>query len=157
MGRRNALAKEIKQAKPFSSVAEEAGLNIMKTAAFLEQSVERALKPHGISATQYNALRILRGAGPAGLSCQEAASRMIRPEPDLTRLFDRIEARGLMLRERSEEDRRIVLVRITAQGKSLLASVDGVMETLAQQLLGPLGKRKLQRIIDACEEVRNPD
>ncbi len=128
----------------------------MKTAAFLEQAVGQALKPHGISATQYNALRILRGAGPKGVSCQEVASRMIRPEPDLTRLFDRIEARGLIRRARSEEDRRVVRVRIAPAGMKLLALLDDVMDGFARKLLGRLGRKKLQALIDLCAETRNP-
>src|SRR5579863_2705805 len=103
------LADEIKQSRPFPSLEVEAALNLQRTAAIIEQATESTLKPHGISATQYNALRILQGAGSKGLSCQEVGARMIRPDADLTRLFDRLEARGLIRRARSTQDRRVVV------------------------------------------------
>src|SRR5437899_2723721 len=140
----NKLAREIKQTKPFASLEEEAALNLQRTAAVLEQAFEGTLKSHGISATQYNALRILRGAGEKGLPCQEVGSRMIRLEPDLTRLFDRLEARGFLMRARAEDDRRVVLVRIAPAGAKLLGSLDGVVRELLKKLLGRLGERKLR-------------
>jgi DNA-binding MarR family transcriptional regulator len=147
------LADEIKQTKPFGSLEGEAALNVQRTAAVLEQAFEAALKPHGISATQYNALRILRGAGPKGLSCQEVGARMIRLDPDLTRLFDRLEARGFLTRARGEEDRRVVQVRIAPAGTKLLASLDALEEPLKKGL-GRLGEKKLRQLIDLCEEAR---
>ena len=116
--------------------------------------MEETLRPHGISATQYNALRILRGAGPKGLSCQEVGARMIRLEPDLTRLFDRLESRGFITRSRSREDRRVVVVRIAPPGTTLLSSLDpGVADQLKKRL-GPLGEKRLRRLIDLCEDLR---
>lgn len=148
------LARELKQAKPFGSLEQEASLNVMRTAAVIEQATEAALKPHGISATQYNALRILRGAGPAGLSCQEVGARMVRLESDLTRLFDRMQARKLITRARSADDRRVVVVRIAPAGKKLLAALDDVVAGLGKRLLGRLGERKLRLLIDLAEEAR---
>lgn len=148
------LARELRQARPFASSAEEACLNIMRTAAVIEQATEATLKPHGISATQYNALRILRGAGPAGLSCQEVGARMLRLEPDLTRLFDRMQARRLITRARSTNDRRVVVVRIAPSGTRLLSELDEVVAGLGKRLLGRLGARKLRRLIDLTEEAR---
>jgi len=148
------LARELKQAKPFRSLEQEASLNIMRTAAVIEQATEAALKPHGISATQYNALRILRGAGLAGLSCQEVGARMVRLESDLTRLFDRMEARKLITRARSADDRRVVMVRIAPAGKKLLASLDDVVAGLGKRLLGRLGERKLRLLIALAEQAR---
>ncbi len=153
MGRK--LADEIKQAKPFNSLEQEAYLNLQRTAAVLEQALEETLRPHGISATQYNALRILRGAGAKGLSCQEVGSRMIRLEPDLTRLFDRLESRKLISRARSEEDRRVVFVRIAPSGSKVLASLDEVVEGLHQKVLGPLGEKRLRLLVELSEEVRS--
>ena len=149
------LADEIKQAKPFNSLEQEAYLNLQRTAAVLEQALEEALRPHGISATQYNALRILRGAGAKGLSCQEVGARMIRVEPDLTRLFDRLESRKLISRARSEEDRRVVFVRIAPAGSEALASLDDVVEALHRKVFGPLGKKKLRHLVELSEEVRS--
>lgn len=146
---------DLKPTKPFRSLEQEAFLTLLRTAAVLEQALEAVLRPQGISATQYNALRILRGAGPKGLSCQEVGARMIRLEPDLTRLFDRLEAKGLIGRARSAEDRRVVVVRIAPAGTKLLASLDVVVEALHRKVLGPLGERKLQALIGLSEEVRN--
>src|SRR5262245_60916712 len=95
------LAAEIKQTKPFASLEAEAILNLHRTASILMQVEAEALKPHGLSLTQYNALRILRGAGSAGLACQEIAERMIARDPDITRLLDRLEKRKLIARARS--------------------------------------------------------
>jgi DNA-binding MarR family transcriptional regulator len=148
------LAQDIKQTKPFASLEEEAALNMQRTSALLEQAFEAALKPHGISATQYNALRILRGAGPKGLSCQEVGARMIRLDPDLTRLFDRLEARGFISRTRGEEDRRVVQVRIAPDGTKLLGSLQ-VLEELLKNGLARMGEQKLRKLIDLCEEARS--
>ena len=149
------LASEIKQTKPWSSLEEEVALNVQRTAAVLEQALEETLKPHGITATQYNALRIIRGSGNRGISCQEAGTRMIRTEPDLTRLFDRLEARGMVVRSRSAKDRRLVLVCLSPAGIKLLASLDGVVTELHQRTLGPMGDRKLRQLRDLSEEARN--
>lgn len=149
------LAEEIRQAKPFRSLEQEAYLNLQRTAAVLEQAFEEALRPHGISATQYNALRILRGAGTAGLSCQEVGARMIRLDPDLTRLFDRLEDRGLVRRARSIEDRRVVFVRITPTGLRLLGPLDDVVDALHGKTIGGLGEKKLRLLVELSEEIRN--
>src|SRR5258706_10502781 len=131
------VADEIKQTKPFGSLEGEAALNVQRTAAVLEQAFEAALKPHGISATQYNALRILRGAGTKGLSCQEVGARMIRLDPDLTRLFDRLEARGFLSRARGEEDRRVFHGPIPPPGTKLLAPLAPLQLALMQELCLP--------------------
>ena len=149
------LAKEIKQTKPFSSPAEEAILNIQRTAAVLTQMIAEALKPHGISETQYNALRILRGAGSEGLACQEIGARMITTDPDITRLLDRLEARRLLTRARSTEDRRVVVSRITAEGLRLLASLDQELKELPRRTLGHLGDKRLRVLIGLLERARS--
>lgn len=148
------LAKEIKQTKPFSSPAEEAILNIHRTAAVMAQLFAETLKPHGLTEVQYNALRILRGAGKAGLSCQEIAERMITRDPDVTRLIDRLATRSLVERSRSEQDRRVVVTRITAAGLKMMSAIDQEARTLPQQALGHLGEKKLETLIDLLEEAR---
>jgi len=152
------LAKEIKQTKPFSSAAEEAILNIQRTASLLAQSFAETLKPHGLSETQYNALRILRGAGAAGLACQEIAERMITRDPDITRLLDRLEARKLIERARSKEDRRVVVTRITSEGLRLLTALDTEARDLPRRTLGHLGEKRLRILIGLLERARSaPD
>src|SRR6188508_66004 len=112
---RNALQAELKQNKPFKSLQEEAMLSITRTAAVLEHGVAQALRPHEITPTQYNVLRILRGAGAEGLCRQEVGERLVRRVPDVTRLLDRMEELGLVGRVRGGEDRRYVTARITRQ------------------------------------------
>jgi DNA-binding MarR family transcriptional regulator len=151
------LLREIRQSKAFSSVEEEAVLNVQRTAAVLDEALVEALRPRDLSATQYNALRILRGAGLRGLSCQEIAQRMIRRDPDVTRLLDRLEKRGLIERRRSEEDRRVIVTRIREGGLRLLAALDPGVRRLPGRLLGHLGPRRLRTLVALLEEARHPE
>jgi len=107
------LQQELKQTRPFKSSLEEAFVGLQRTAALLEHALETALKPSGVTATQYNVLRILRGAGPQGLCRHEVGDRMVRRVPDVTRLLDRLEDMGLITRTRGGEDRRFVSTTIT--------------------------------------------
>ena len=148
------LVREIRQTKPFSSPEEEAVLNLHRTAALLEQASAEALRPHDLTGTQYNALRILRGAGEGGLPCGEIAGRMVRRDPDITRLLDRLEERGLVLRARDAGDRRVVTSRITPAGLALLAVLDGEVAALPRRLLGHLGRRRVALLIELLERAR---
>src|SRR5438132_14365033 len=107
------IQAEIKQAKPFSSLEEEALLSLQRTADQLQWHASELLQPYGISPTQYNALRILRGAKDEGRSCSEIAARMINRDPDITRLIDRLERRGLGPRPPEEQDRRVGMPAIS--------------------------------------------
>lgn len=148
------LAREIKQAKPFESLEQEAFLNVLKTAAILEEADSGGLKKKRLSPTQYNALRILRGAGPKGLACQDIAERMIKRDPDITRLLDRLVGQGLVVRDRSKEDRRVVITRISENGLKLLASLDPIGRQVSKRALGHLGKKRLELLIELLEEAR---
>jgi DNA-binding MarR family transcriptional regulator len=148
------LAGEIRQAKPFGSVEEEALLNLMRTASVLGGAEADALKPYELSLPQYNILRILRGAGPQGLACQEIAERMIARDPDVTRLLDRLETRALIQRARSSEDRRVVVTKIAEAGLKLLASIDTELRDLPKKLLGRLGEKRLRVLIGLLERAR---
>jgi DNA-binding MarR family transcriptional regulator len=150
------LSQEIKQTKPFGSLAEEAVLNIHRTASLMAMLFAETLKPFGITETQYNILRILRGAGREGLSCQEIGARMVTREPDLTRLFDRLEKRKLISRARSPEDRRVVLSKITDHGLELLTDLDPAARKLPKQILGHLSDAELRTFIDLLERARIP-
>ena len=118
------LQDELKQNKPWCCLEEEATLNISRTAAVLEHALVQALKPFDITPTQYNVLRILRGAGPDGLCRNEVGERLVRRVPDVTRLLDRMEETGLLARVRDGEDRRYVTARISPQGLALLERLD---------------------------------
>jgi DNA-binding MarR family transcriptional regulator len=148
------LRDEIKQSRPFASLEQEAHLSIGRTWAALEHGVAEALKPYGITPTQYNVLRILRGAGEAGLCRHEVRERMIAQVPDVTRLLDRLEAAGLIRRERSTADRRYVTTRITEAGLGLVGELDRPMVEIHQRHLGHLGVEDLGRLIELLGRVR---
>jgi len=148
------LQAEIAQSKPFESIEAEAFLNLAKTADVLQQSLEDVLKPYGISHTQYNVLRILRGAGPAGLSCREIAERMISHDPDVTRLLDRMEKAGHVTRDRATTDRRVVLTHITPAGLKLIDQLDQPMQAALRKNLGHVDKKRLATLIDVLELIR---
>lgn len=150
------LQSEIKQTKPFRLIEEEAALNLWKTADALEQAMAGMLKPFGLSATQYNVLRILRGAAKDGLACGEIAGRMISRDPDITRLVDRLEARGLVTRSRDTKDRRVVTTRISDGGLKLLKDLDSPMDNVLRGRLAHLGQACLRQLIDLLEAAREP-
>lgn len=140
------LKSEIKATAPFSGPEEEASLNILRTAALLEHAVAERLKPHGLTPTQYNVLRILRGAGDQGLCGNEVRERMLTPVPDTTRLLDRLEEAGLVDRVRDRADRRFVTARITSTGREKLAALDGPVSEMHEQLLGHMDEVELHRL-----------
>jgi len=140
------LKTEIKQTKPFGSLEQEAQLNIERTAAVLGHAFAEALKPYDITPTQYNALRILRGAGKDGLCRNEVRERLIAQVPDVTRLLDRLEEIGLIERERSSADRRLVTTRITAEGLALLRKLDQPIADVHKRHLGHMTERQLRTL-----------
>ena len=149
------LKTELKQTKPFRSLEQEAHLSIQRTSAELEHGFETIVKPYGVTATQYNVLRILRGAEPAGLCRNEIGSRMLRRVPDVTRLLDRLEDVRLIVRERGDEDRRYVTTRITASGLELLATLDPVVDRFHAARLRHLDEAGLRSLIDMLGRVRD--
>jgi DNA-binding MarR family transcriptional regulator len=150
------LQEEIRQRRPFRSAEEEAMLSIARTAAVLEHAAGEMLKPYGLTPTQYNALRILRGAGEAGLCRNEIRDRLISRVPDASRLLDRLEETGLVSRGREGGDRRYVTSRITPAGLELLTRLDPEVDAMNRRLLGHLGPGRLRSLIDLLEAVRHP-
>jgi DNA-binding MarR family transcriptional regulator len=151
------LRAEIKQTKPFGSLEQEALLSIQRTAAILEHRFADALKPYGITSTQYNVLRILRGAGKMGLCRNEVRDRLVAQVPDVTRLLDRLEESSLIERERSTSDRRLVATRITAKGLELLKSLDAPVLAMHKEQLGHLSAKQLTALTELLALVRAPD
>jgi MarR family transcriptional regulator, organic hydroperoxide resistance regulator len=149
------LQTEIKQEKPFESLEQEALLNILRTADAVLQRIATVLKPYKLSHSQYNVLRILRGAGDEGLACREIAARMITRDPDITRLLDRLEARGLVSRTRHEKDRRVVMVRITSEALRVLAQLDALIEEVGRRQLKHIGAQRLRTLISFLELARD--
>ncbi len=149
------LKDEIKQNKPFGSLEQEVFLNLQRTADALSRRVSAALKPLGLSPTQFNVLRILRGAGAEGLPCGEIGERMVTRDPDITRLLDRMEKRGLIERCRQSNDRRVITARISKDGLRVLAEFDARDSKLELQMLGHMDERKLKVLCELLEEARN--
>lgn len=150
MGR---LQKEIKQTKPFGSPEEEAFLSLQRVADQLMRAVTEVLKPAALSPVQYNVLRILRGAGAAGLACREIGDRMVTRDPDVTRLLDRLEERNLLARTRDSRDRRVIVTRITPEGKDALKRLDAVVAEVPRRMLGHLGAVRIKELVRTMELV----
>jgi DNA-binding MarR family transcriptional regulator len=134
----------------------EVFVSLLRAADVLARGAETLLKSYGLSPTQYNILRILRGAGDTGLGCSEVGSRLISRDPDITRLFDRMESRGLISRAREAHDRRVVKTRITEEGLRLLAELDTPVRQTHRKQLGHIPERQLRQLAALLERVREP-
>lgn len=148
------MQEEIKQTRPFSGPAEEALVSVMRTAALLDHAMGEVLKPYGLTVTQYNVLRILRGAGEEGLCGREVGERLVSQVPDVPRLLDRMAGMGLISRNRDEKDRRHVLARLTAGGSALLDDVTPSLKGIADSRFVRLGGPALQALVESLAEVR---
>jgi DNA-binding MarR family transcriptional regulator len=148
------IQSEIKQRKPFTCREEELTLNIMRTADQLQRRMGELLKTAELSATQYNVLRILRGAGNEGLACGEISDRMVTRDPDITRLLDRLEKRSLVTRSREKEDRRVVTARITQAGLDLLKKLDEPVVQAHRAQLGHMDPKQQEALIRLLETAR---
>ena len=141
--------------KPRAACPEESAfLDLLRTTDLLSRGPAQVLKAEDLSATQYNVLRILRGA-PEGLPCGEIARRMITRDPDITRLLDRLEKRGLISRSREVRDRRTVITTIMAGGLKLLAHLDEPVREAHRNLLGHLGRERLQVLTELLRDARS--
>jgi DNA-binding MarR family transcriptional regulator len=149
------LQRELKQTKPFKNLKHEANLSIQRTAAVLQHQLEGAMKPFGVTATQYNVLRILRGSEPDGLCRNEIRDRLVRQVPDVTRLLDRLEDVRLISRERGEQDRRFVTTRITRSGLKLLEQLEDRIDAVHDEQLGHLDDAQLSTLITLLAAVRH--
>jgi DNA-binding MarR family transcriptional regulator len=150
------LAEEIRQNKPFPLIEEEVLLNLLRTHEFVQQRQTEFFKQFALTPTQYNILRILRGAGPEGITCSQAAERMVAADPDITRLLDRLERRKFIRRGRSLKDRRVVVTRIAPAGLELLRAIDLPLAEFQKRLLGPLGPERLAQLTAILESIREP-
>jgi DNA-binding MarR family transcriptional regulator len=148
------IREEIRQRRPFSSVAEEGVVTLVATADRVRDGLSREVAGRGITLQQYNVLRILRGAGDDGLPTLEIAARMLEKSPGITRLLDRLEARRLVRRVRCPSDRRQVLCYSTPEAARVLAALDQPMAAAAERCLAALGKDRTLALIGLCDEVR---
>jgi DNA-binding MarR family transcriptional regulator len=149
------LRDELKMTRPFKSLEEETILSIARTAALVEHTGSEELKRFDLTTTQYNVLRILRGAGEPGLCRNEVGARLVTQVPDVTRLLDRMEAAGLISRHRGGQDRRFVSTQITEKGLKLLERIDRELPAIHNRQLGHISQRRLRELIELLEEVRS--
>ena len=150
------LAAEIGMRRPFRLAEEEAFLNIIRTHSAIASSGEKLFRDHGISGPQYNVLRILRGHGTP-VSVYQIAAEMVTPSPDMPRLVDRLEAAQLVTKTRCENDRRVVWVNLSKEGKALLKKLDQPLADLHRIQLGHLSKEDLQALSTLLYRARHPE
>lgn len=148
------LKLEIVQERPFSSIEEEALLNLMRTSDSLGRALQRNIRKWGVTSTQYNVLRILRGAQPHGLTCAAIGSRMITAEPDITRLLNRLKALKFVKQHRDRSDRRVVWTQISEAGLELLKSMDPTIELLPKEMLDHMSETDVAELIRLLELAR---
>jgi len=148
------LKLEIAQEPPFASVEEEALLNLMRTSDIMHRAFHQKTRTWGVTSTQYNVLRILRGAQPQGLTCSAIGDRMITAEPDITRLLARLKVLKLIRQQRDKRDRRVVWTQISEIGLALLREMDPVIERTPAELLGHLDRTELAELVRLLEAAR---
>ena len=150
------LRHEIRQTRPFRTPGQAALVALMRTSDVIRRELAAVIEPHGITLQQYNVLRILRGAGEAGLPTLEIAHRMIEEAPGITRLLDRLEDKGLVARERCRADRRQVLCHLRSAGLELLAGLDEPVGQADARLLGRLSTQDQQTLLAFLDRIRAP-
>jgi DNA-binding MarR family transcriptional regulator len=148
------LKAEIAQERPFSSPAEEALLNLLRTSDCLHRAMQRKTREWGVTSTQYNVLRILRGSQPQGLTCSAIGDRMITAEPDITRLLARLKGFKLIRQQRDKRDKRVIWTQISAAGLALLKEMDPVVLKFPTELVGHLADDELSELIRLLELAR---
>jgi DNA-binding MarR family transcriptional regulator len=151
------LQRELRQTRPFRTVAQEAFLALVRTADLIRRDAARVVEPHGITLQQYNVMRILRGAGDEGLPTLEVAGRMVEQTPGVTRLLDRLEAKGFIRRERCRQDRRQHLCWLTSSGERLLDRLEAPMLAAHDESLKGLGAANRQRLLTLLADIRKPE
>ena len=144
-----------KQAERPGRLEEEVSLEILRTAFALEHFLVEGLKQYGLTMTQYNVLRILRGAGQEGLCRNDVGARMLSPVPDATRLIDRLIAAGFAQKDKSATDRRYTTTRITTKGLNLLAELDAPVLELHRSQFGHLSSSQMQQLTTLLKAARN--
>ena len=151
---RSLLETELRQTRPFATRVEEGVVGLFRTAEVVRRALGAVLAEKQITLQQYNVLRILRGAGGDGIPTLDIGERMVEQAPGVTRLLDRLEAKGLVRRERCRSDRRQVLCWIEPAGARLLADLEAPMERAARRRLSRLNDRELESLITLMEAVR---
>jgi MarR family transcriptional regulator, organic hydroperoxide resistance regulator len=148
------IREEIKRNRPFASASHEGLIALLRTADVLRRKLAQTIEPAGITLQQYNVLRILRGAGEAGIPTLEIAARMIEQMPGITRLIDRLLEKQLVSRERCETDRRQVFCCITPAGLALLKELDAPVSAADEASLAMIPEGEVRGLIDTLDRVR---
>ena len=151
------LQEEIKQARPFASAKHELWLNLSRTTALLGHELEQKLRCYGLSPTQYNVLRILRGAIPNGLCQYEIRDRLVAQVPDVPRILERMEKAGWIQRMRGEQDRRMVVASVSEDGLKLLSELDKPMEEWMSGLFGGLTEGEIRHLNELLVKARRTE
>ncbi len=151
------LQQELRQSQPFASPAMETFLNLLRTAEAARAAEADLLHTHNLTGASYNVLRILRGAGESGHPCQEIGARMVTRVPDVTRLVDRLEQRGLVERRRCQADRRVVYVRIKKPALTLLEQLDAPVAAMPERFFGKLTGKDLRTLNQLLVKARHDD
>lgn len=149
------IQQELRQTRPFRSPAHEAVVALLRTADVVRRRLGAVVEPHGVTIQQYNVLRILRGAGEAGLPTLEIAGRMIEHAPGITRLLDRLERKGWVERWRSAADRRQVLCRLTPAGGDLLTLLDAPLSVTQEACLAALPRAAQEELVAFFDLIRS--
>ena len=152
--RASAVQVEIGQSRPFRSTGQEATVALLRTASVISRIMSRIVEPYGLSLAQYNALRIIRGAGSAGIPTLAIRERMLDQGTTITRLLDKLEAAGFIERERSLPDRRQVICRATLEGKALLDEVNPLIDDADDEVMASLTPRQLEQFIELLDDIR---
>ena len=150
----SAVQREIGQARPFRSLNQEATIALLRTASVVTRAFARVVEPAGLSFAQYNALRIIRGAGLGGIPTLAVRDRMIEEGTTVTRLLDKLEKARLIRRERSLPDRRQVICHVTAAGKQLLGRLDRAVDALDEEAVGFLPAARVETLIELLDAIR---
>ena len=151
---RSAVQAEIRQSRPFRSTAQEATVALLRTASVVGRALARVIEPWGLSLAQYNALRIIRGAGTGGIPTLAIRERMIEEGTTITRILDKLEDAGHIRRERSTPDRRQVMCVATAAGRKLLDEIDPIVDAADEEAVAALSGRQVEQLIELLDIVR---
>jgi DNA-binding MarR family transcriptional regulator len=152
--KRSSVQSEIHQSRPFRSKKQEATIALLRTASVVSRTLSRVLEPWGMSLAQYNALRIIRGAGSGGIATLAIRERMIEEGTTITRILDKLEEAGYIGRERSEPDRRQVVCVATAAGERLLDKIDPAIDAADEEAVAALGAKEVAQLIELLDTIR---
>lgn len=150
----SAVQTEIRQTRPFRSRRQEATIALLRTASVVSRVLERVVEPAGLSLAQYNALRIVRGAGSGGIPTLGVRERMIQEGTTITRILDKLEASGLVRRERSTPDRRQVVCYVTPEGRQLLDGLDPKVNAADERVVAGLSASEIDQLISTLDDIR---